>query len=378
MESFFPFGFPFPTAMYLVLYVLTLIVHVIFMNYVLAGAGYLAVSSLYRLIARPNRPESLVNDAVRDWLPAALGAAITAGVAPLLFIQILYKEHFYTANLLLLHRWMAILPVLIVGFYLLYLMKSGWAMRRPAWVRVAVSIIAFLCFAFVAWSWTENHLLALTRAEWPEFYGEQRTFYWSPQLLPRLLMWTVGSIPTFCVIMAIQLRSRFNLTPVKDAPLIEQIVREVRTLGRLAIVGLVLAALSGLWYLIAASETVQSAISEPLSMAWFILACFGVMAQFAAWLPIALTSSVADWPAKIFIAGAGVGALATILGMSIVREAIRLHSIDITRLYPQHEDAAQVGGFPVFLIFALVNIVVIAACVWIGRSAVRSRPAVEA
>ena len=46
MDTPFPFGFPPPTAFYLALYIGTLVVHVVFMSYVLAGTGYLAVGSI--------------------------------------------------------------------------------------------------------------------------------------------------------------------------------------------------------------------------------------------------------------------------------------------------------------------------------------------
>ena len=39
MDTLFPFGFPFPTACYLALYVLTLALHAFFMHYVLAGSA---------------------------------------------------------------------------------------------------------------------------------------------------------------------------------------------------------------------------------------------------------------------------------------------------------------------------------------------------
>ena len=46
MERMFPLGFPLATGFYLSFYVLTLAIHVLFMNYVLAGTGYLALASL--------------------------------------------------------------------------------------------------------------------------------------------------------------------------------------------------------------------------------------------------------------------------------------------------------------------------------------------
>ena len=42
----FPFGFPAATQLYLVLLVVTLLVHMVFMHYVLAGTAYLACGRL--------------------------------------------------------------------------------------------------------------------------------------------------------------------------------------------------------------------------------------------------------------------------------------------------------------------------------------------
>ena len=83
MDQVFPIGFPGPTAFYLTLYVLTLVVHVLFMNYVLAGTAYLAIRSLGG--RPPNRGSATISGVLSDWMPVMLSGAITAGVAPLLF-----------------------------------------------------------------------------------------------------------------------------------------------------------------------------------------------------------------------------------------------------------------------------------------------------
>src|SRR5687767_8980684 len=100
VDTLFPFGFPFPTAFYLTAYLASLMLHVVFMNYVLAGSAHL----LGRAVLRGSQPDhSQVSEVLRDWLPFMLSAAITAGIAPLLFLQILYRRQFYTANLLLFY-----------------------------------------------------------------------------------------------------------------------------------------------------------------------------------------------------------------------------------------------------------------------------------
>ena len=136
---------PAVAAPYLGLLIVTFALHALLVGFVLAGTAYV-VGRLVR------GGDDALAAASRDWLPFALGAAITAGVAPLLFVQVLYQPRFYTANLLLFVRWLAIVPALIVGFYALYLGKSARAAAwAPRW-RAVVAAVALACFVFVAWS----------------------------------------------------------------------------------------------------------------------------------------------------------------------------------------------------------------------------------
>ena len=118
MNQMFPFGFEDHLSFYLVVYVVTLVVHVFLMAYVLAGSLWLAWATLFPGTESPPRTKQPMARILRDWMPFALSGAITAGVAPLLFVQILYAKQFYTANLLLGWRWMVVIPVLVLAFYL--------------------------------------------------------------------------------------------------------------------------------------------------------------------------------------------------------------------------------------------------------------------
>ena len=99
MDSMFPFGFPGPTAFYLTLLVLTFALSQALMHYVLAGCLYVAWATMWPGKGGVPRDQQPLAATLRDWMPFLLGAAITAGVAPLLFIQIVYQRQFYTANL---------------------------------------------------------------------------------------------------------------------------------------------------------------------------------------------------------------------------------------------------------------------------------------
>lgn len=343
---------------YLTLYVVTLVVHVLFMNYVLAGSAYVAWVSVFRGTdgQRPTAPAARV---LRDWMPAALSAAITAGVAPLLFLQILYKKDFYTANLLLFHRWMAILPVLIVGFYLTYFLKSKRITHRHGLVRAAIGVGAFACFAFVAYSWTENHLLSQRSQVFKTaFYATSSIIYTDPRLLPRLGIWFFGAFPTMVWMLGWQLRYQRNTgQPVPGS--------EFKRLAVTGVVGLAMAGLCACGYLWAgpADEVGGSVIFGQSALVWTVSSLMGglVLLIGLVWLAIC-----PDQPTRS-LALATVGSVVAILGATCVREVVRLNRVDLEPLYTQHAAAMKVGGLWVFLLFFAVNGVLIAWCFALAR-----------
>ena len=58
-----------------------------------------------------------------------------------------------------------------------------------------------------------------------------------------------------------------------------------------------------------------------------------------------------------------IGSLMTLFGVSVIREAIRISAVDFAGLYPRHTEAANVGGFGVFVVVAVAVTLVIAWCV---------------
>lgn len=345
----FPFGFPAATQLYLVLLVLTLLIHMVFMHYVLAGTAYLACG---RLFGRRRAADCGWQQRLVDWLPFATGLAITAGVAPLLFVQILYQREFYTANLLLSHRWMAILPVLLVCFYLLYLQKSSWIMKRAWGWRIVVIWLAFAGFGFIAWSWTENHLLTLDEAAWADLYAAGGLRYVTAGLLPRLTGWFLLAFPTLAVELYWQ--GRLCGEPLDQPAALSTRVMGLGQVQRLAVTGL--AGLLGGTAALCVYATTLSAetwglVSGGLGGPWLLLMLCGFLLQLIAW-------SVALWSGRLATPLAGLltaGWLLGLLGLLAVREVIRLAAVDLEALLAQHEKAAGIGGFPVFLVFATLS-----------------------
>ncbi len=340
MSSPFPFGFPWPTALYLTLYVATLVLHWVFMNYVLAGSAYVVMARVFRAGADRRDP---IDTLLREWLPFMLSGAITAGIAPLLFLQILYQYQFYSANLLLFHRWMAIVPTLIAGFYLLYLLRSSRFPNWPLPIRMAVACAAFCCFVFVAWSWTENHLLSMNQSVWAELYGSNRMLYQSKDVLPRVAMWLAMAVAPMATIMAWQLwyAARRN----------DQNESTARRVSMIALAGLLLFVATAAVYASVLSANQREALGQPASRPYLVLAILGLALQISAWLAQLSTGRLAtSW---LLLASAGV--VCAHVGVAVGREALRIVAIDFPALYGRHAEASENGGLLVFVFFLVVT-----------------------
>jgi hypothetical protein len=308
-------------GLWLALYLASFALHAVFVSYVTAGTGYALVAALRRtsdpLAAR-----------VRDWLPFMLGAGITAGVGPLLFLQLLHQRRFYTANLLMGPRWGAVVPALIVGFYALYLAKASERMRRLALG------VGLACFAFVAWSWTELHMVMEDDAGWRAMYAAGARFHGEAVIAPRLALWAGAMLALFAPVAAWSAGAA-----------------ERRRLAVLGLVGLIIAGVAG------ASAAALRGAFDPAHGWTYVL----VAAAFVAALGWGWTVCRPDGPGVRLAAGA---TLAALLAGTIVREAPRLALIERSR-----PTAAGAGGV---LVFTATLVIGAAAITWVIRTARRA------
>lgn len=366
MDRVFPFGLPVATQTYLVLYVVTLLIHLLLIGYVLAGSAWLVVDRIVGGRPVEGRRPRWVSTIAADWLPFALGAAITAGVAPLLFVQILYKHSFYTANLLLFYRWMLMLPVLILGFYMLYLGKTPWFEHRPRVLQLLVRIVALACFLYAGWSWTENHLLSQDHGSWAGFYGSRQLVYTDATTWARCAVWLCAALPTMAMTMAWQLRDRCVREGADTA-------RDVRTLALAAIVSLVLLAASLLWYRSVLPASGRASLATSAAGLYLWLGPVAIALQLVGWI----AALAARRLTSLALAAVTIGVPGFALCAIVLREVLRLGRMDLDALVEVHQAEAHVGGLFVFLAFFVVNAAVITYCVVLVRRGLSGRPPAE-
>lgn len=97
-----------------ILHVVTLSLHLIAMNFLFGG---LVVILLGKISGRWQNPTVL---RYVDLLPIAMAITVTLGVAPLLFVQLVYPKQMYSAAIVSGWFWLLIFPVVILAYYFVY------------------------------------------------------------------------------------------------------------------------------------------------------------------------------------------------------------------------------------------------------------------
>lgn len=205
-------GIPSPPLIFHLLSILTFVLHLIFMNFVLGGTIVVAVNEW---LLGQNPLVGRANGLMIRVMPVALSLAITMGVAPLLFVQVLYGNFFYIANILMGFFWLSIIGLVMAGFYTIYYLIA----RRPASerasraTRIGIFINAFL-FLIVAFIYTNNAILTENPQYWRDIYSGQRWIVVPDfSLWPRYLHIVAGSIAVAGIWCAIIGRYQLRFHP---------------------------------------------------------------------------------------------------------------------------------------------------------------------
>jgi hypothetical protein len=184
-------GLPGPPWLFEFFLVFTFFLHLVFMNLTLGGTLMAFIANL-RGGGRPGHPDEVLASSLMAVNTYAISLAITTGVAPLLFVQVLYQQFFYAGTILLGWIWFAMLVLLMLGYYAAYLHK---AFRGP-WL--AVSALTFLGIAMIQ---VAVHLVHAQPGKWTEFDASAWSVLGDPTYWPRLLHFVLAAV-TFAALVA--------------------------------------------------------------------------------------------------------------------------------------------------------------------------------
>jgi hypothetical protein len=199
-----PLSQPTPTWLAWFLLVLTFFLHLLPMNIVLGGSIIAAVARM-----RGRGGERPHHAALAHWfgkaMPVAVAAAVTFGVAPLLFLQVLYGRLFFTSTILMGWFWLAVIAILILAYYGAYLL--AFKGERLGGAQGPVSWIAALIFLAIGFVFTNNMTLMLRPGTFVERYlADGRGLHLNlsdPTLFPRYLHFALGAIAVSGILVAL-------------------------------------------------------------------------------------------------------------------------------------------------------------------------------
>ncbi|PLX84276.1 MAG: hypothetical protein C0617_08420 [Desulfuromonas sp.] len=272
------------------LLLLTFPLHLLLMN---AALGAAAGALLVRGKGETGRRLSF--DLARV-LPLLIAFTVNFGVAPFLFVQVLYGHFIYPSSILMGVFWLSIVPCLIAAYYGAYLYDFRFAaLGRLGPPVLAGSLALLLAIAFV---FSNNMTLMLAPGRWSAYfdnpYGTLLNLS-DPALWPRYLHMVTGALAVGGLFVAL-----FGAFREKADPGAGELARRVgmRTFALLTVAQVPL----GAWFLLALPRPVMLTFMGGNLLATALFAC--ALLLIAGTLVAALRSrlALAAWTALPLVA----------------------------------------------------------------------------
>lgn len=339
-----PAGLPAPAWLLQILLVFTFILHILAMNLLVGGSVMMAVS-LWR--GKNSAFYAELAKRLSKALPVTMSFTITLGVAPLLFVQVLCGQAFYTASVLMAWPWLSVIALVLLAYYGLYLVQF-----RPDWLGKWVTLIAWLSAIFillVGLLFTHNATLNLAPAKWAQMYAQSASglhLNWSdPTLIPRYLHFMVAAfaVAGLGVILLAMLYRKTDPRWAEEA---------MRYGARWFVVATILQFAVGLWFLVKLPQGIMMNFLG-ISTLDTVLLWAGVALAVIALLLVQRSALLATGAVTL-----------TIVLMAIVRHRIRQmflgEHVNVNAL-PVNP---QWGMFIIFVLLLLIGLGVVGWMVW--------------
>jgi len=181
-----------------VLLVLSTFMHLVAVD-IMIGSGVIAFA------APILKGESMVpmSREIAGTLPYSIAFTINFGVAPLLFLQVLYGQFFYTSSVLMAVFWLSIVFLLIVSYYSVYLFNMRYSRVGHNSLLLGLSVLLLLLVAFVL---SNNISLMQTPESWLRYFDNRGGTMLSTGdivLLPRFVHFMTSSIAVGGLMIAV-------------------------------------------------------------------------------------------------------------------------------------------------------------------------------
>ena len=138
---------------------LTFPLHLLFMNSLL-GSTCIAIYAHFK----GSQQSKVLAYELAKVIPLLVALAVNMGVAPLLFLQVLYGHLIYSSSVLMGLFWIMIIPVLLLSYYATY----WYDFKFSSLGRAGILVLFFACcgFLFIGFLFSNNMTLMLHPENW--------------------------------------------------------------------------------------------------------------------------------------------------------------------------------------------------------------------
>ncbi len=363
-----PDAIPLPAPVWLLkgLLLLTFLLHIIPMNIALGGSFTAYITDLLGR-RRTSEYHMTLARSFAKVIPIAMAFTITLGVAPLLFLQVLYGQLFYTSSILMAWPWLSVIALIILAYYGFYLYSYRW--EKLSGARLSVVLLSGVLVAIVGMIYTQNLTLMLTPEKFAALYHSNPSgTHWNvdePTVIPRYLHFFVASFAItglFVVIYGLG-KMKSNMAFGQWAVKYGVLWFTIATIIQMAV---------GIWFLLALPKDVmmlfmgQNILATGLLGAGIVLPIISMM--------LLILAAKSEKPRALAVSGIA-GLALTLIVMVIMRDIVR--------------DGYLAGKFDVFDrvvdpqwgVMALFAVILVAGLIVVGymiRSVLTATRAAEA
>jgi hypothetical protein len=347
-----PLPLPAPTWLIWFLLMLTFLLHLLPMNFLLGGS---LLGALSRHLGGPGRREHHPQLAgfFSKALPVTTAATITMGIAPLLLVQVLFGRLFFASSILMAWYWLAVIPLLCLGYYGVYLIafkepKLGAALPLVSWGST-------LIFVAIGFLFVNNMSLMLRPEVFLEKY-QASAMGWhlnldDPTVYPRFLHMFTGALAVTGMIVALygSIKQRAE----------QAYGRWLMRYGTLwFVIPTVVTVLFGLWWLIVLPREVML---QFMGQDMVATAALGLGVVFALGSLMMMVLAIqARQPGRLIQASA-LTLLLTLVFMITIRDQVRAGSLEMAGYEPVRWVDPQWG---ILIVFLLLLVAAIATVIW--------------
>ncbi len=342
-----------PWGWFEVLMLVTFVLHLLLMNTALGAA----IIAFVHTVTGMDRRSPMAHDVARK-LPTSLALTVNFGVAPLLFMQVLYGNFFYVSDVLMAVWWLPVIIWIMIAYYAAYVYDFRYD-RLGSW-RLAAVAVTMAAMLFVSFLFSNNVTMMMTPESWPRYFDSPTGTLLAtadPIFFPRWLHFVTASIALGGLAIALMQRRKLATAEPGGPEAVEAGAR-LREGMRWFTWATVIQFLVGLWFLLSLKSEVMAMFmgGSGLYTGFFVLALAAAV--------VALVMGLRRAPV-----GAAAAVICTVALMAVMRELARQAYLAPYYRPSDLPTSAQYGPLIMFLCALAIGLPVMA---WVLTQAKRA------